>query len=101
MQIALIVGCIAAFVAILALNIYFRTKVLRSYRTLFRNRVYFETAHFFDRQRMENEVMSRYPEFRQDIETFRDNILFSLKCAGALILTITVLASALIYWPSN
>ncbi len=101
MQIALITGCVLAFVAILSLNIYFRVKVLRNYRTLVRNRIYFETGHFFDRRRMETEVIARNPEFRETIEAFRDNILFSMKCAGALILTITALAAALMFFPSH
>jgi hypothetical protein len=101
MQIALITGCVLAFVAILTLNIYFRVKVLRNYRTLVRHRIYFETAHFFDRRRMEDEVIARHPEYRETIEAFRDNILFSMKCAGALILTITALAAALMFFPSH
>ena len=101
MQIALITGCVLAFAAILALNVYFRIKVLRNYRTLVRNKIYFEAGHFFDRQRMEAEVMSKHPEFREAIEAFRDNILFSMKCAGALILTITALAAALMLLPSH
>ena len=46
---------IALFVALLFLNIYFRIKVLKAHKILIKNRVEFETAHFFSKKKMEEE----------------------------------------------
>ena len=61
---------IGLFVAMLFVNVYFRAKVLKSYKILVQNRVEFDTKHILNPQKMKDEVLPKYPKFRTEIETF-------------------------------
>ena len=81
---------IGIFIAILFLNIYFRVKVMRIYRKLVQNRVDFDTAHIFNRKRMESEIYPKYPQFKDDIASFVNHIQRSVTIASILIVLITI-----------
>lgn len=82
----------------LFLNVYFRAKVLKSYKVLVQNRVEFETKHLLNPQKMKEEVLPKYPEFRDEIETFSNHIRYSLKMATVLIVLITLFGAVLMYF---
>jgi hypothetical protein len=82
----------------LFVNLYFRAKVLKVYGVLVRNRVQFGAAHLFDRQKLEKEVLSRYPQFRGEIESFIRHIRYSIKMATVLIALITAFGAVLMYF---
>jgi hypothetical protein len=86
------------FAAMLFLNLYFRIRVFRIYRKLVDNRVEFGAAHLFNRERMEEEIFSRYPHMREDIETFTRHFRYSLSMATVLIVLITLFGGILIYY---
>jgi hypothetical protein len=98
MYILLISIVIALFVAMLFLNLYFRVKVLRSYRKLLKNRVEFGAAHLFDKSKMEAEVMPKYPHMREEIETFTSHIRYSMRMATVLLALITLFGAILMYY---
>jgi len=98
MYILLISIVIGLFVAMLFLNLYFRVKVLRSYRKLLKNRVEFGAAHLFDKNKMEAEVMPRYPHMREEIETFTSHIRYSMRMATVLLALITLFGAILMYY---
>ncbi len=99
---SLLITIIAAlFVGMLFLNIYFRMKVLRSYRKLVQNRVEFGTAHIFNRAKMEAEIMPKYPEMRGEIETFVNHIRFSIRMATLLIVLITLFGAVLMWYRND
>jgi hypothetical protein len=89
---------IGLFAGMLFLNVYFRAKVLQTYKRLVQNRVEFGAAHIFNKTKMEAEVMSRYPHMRQDIETFVNHMQYSIKMATALIVLITAFGAVLMYF---
>ncbi|MCB0585000.1 MAG: hypothetical protein KDD06_06725 [Phaeodactylibacter sp.] len=98
MFILLISIVIGLFVAMLFLNIYFRVKVLRTYRKLVDNRVEFGAAHLFNREKMEAEIMPQYPHMRREIEDFVNHIQYSIRMATVLIALITLFGGILMYF---
>lgn len=98
MYIFLISIVIGLFVAMLFLNVYFRAKVLRVYGVLTRNKVEFDAAHIFNREKLEKEVLPRYPQFRNEIETFIRHMRYSISMATVLVALITVFGAVLMYF---
>lgn len=95
---SLIIIVIACFIAVLVLNFYFRLKVFALYKKLYQNRVEFGAAHFFNREKLEAEVLSKYPQFRKEIEEFIHKIRFSMQLATILIVLITLFGAILMYF---
>jgi hypothetical protein len=98
MEIMLTSIIIGLFVAMLFLNVYFRAKVLKVYGVLTRNKVHFGAAHIFNKEKLEKEVMTRYPQFRNEIETFIRHMRYSIRMASVLILLITLFGAVLMYF---
>ena len=98
MYILLISIVIGLFVAMLFLNLYFRAKVLKVYGVLVRNRVQFGAAHVFNRKKLEEEVLPRYPQFKNEIETFIRHMRYSIQMASVLIALITAFGAVLMYF---
>lgn len=89
---------IGLFIGMLFLNIYFRVKVLKTYKRLVQNRVEFGAAHVFNREKMESEVISKYPHMRQDILDFSNHMQYSIRMATVLIVLITAFGALLMYF---
>lgn len=98
MYLLLVSVVIGLFVAMLFLNVYFRVKVLRTYRKLVENRVEFGAAHLFNRDKMEAEILPRYPHMRREIETFASHMRYSIRMATVLIALITLFGAILMYF---
>lgn len=98
MYILLVSVIIGLFVAMLFVNLYFRAKVLKVYGVLVRNRVQFGAAHIFNRQKLEEEVLPKYPQFRAEIETFIRHMRYSIQMASVLIALITAFGAVLMYF---
>ena len=86
------------FVAMLFVNVYFRAKVLKVYGILVRNKVEFGAAHIFNRQKLEEEILPRYPQFRKEIESFVRHMRYSIKMASVLLALITAFGAVLMYF---
>jgi len=84
-------GIIAVFVAMLFLNIYFRVKVFKVYKYLVQNRVEFGVKHFLSDEKMDAEVISRYPRHEEQIRTFVHLIRRSVTMASILIVLILMI----------
>lgn len=89
---------IGLFVAMLFVNLYFRAKVLKTYGILVRNKVEFGAAHIFNRQKLEEEILPRYPQFRNEIESFIRHMKYSIKMASVLVALITAFGAVLMYF---
>ena len=74
--------------ALLVLNVYYRAKVLKSYKYLVEHRVEFSTKHFLQDRLMEQEVIARHPEHAHEIRTFVRLIKRSVTVASGIILFI-------------
>ncbi|MBI1227492.1 MAG: hypothetical protein GC192_19830 [Bacteroidetes bacterium] len=89
---------IGLFLAMLFVNVYFRAKVLKTYGRLVKNRVEFGAAHVFNRKKMEEEILPKYPDQRQDILDFSNHMQYSIKMASVLIALITAMGALLMYF---
>lgn len=92
---------IGLFIAMLFVNVYFRVKVVKSYRKLQENEVDFEAAHIFNPTRMEAEILPKYPDMREEIITFTSHIRYSIKMASVLIALITLFGAVLMYYRND
>lgn len=86
------------FGAMLFLNLYFRVRVLKVYKKLVQNRVEFGASHIFNREKMEAEIFPKYPQMRNEIETFVRHMRYSIRMATVLIALITLFGAVLMYY---
>lgn len=98
MYILLVSIVIGLFVAMLFLNVYFRVRVLQSYKKLVQNKVEFGASHVFNQKKMEEEIFPKYPHMREDILTFSRHMQFSIRMATVLIALITLFGAILMYF---
>ena len=98
MLVLLISIVIGLFVAMLFVNVYFRVRVLKTYKILVQNEVEFGASHIFNRKKMEEEIFPRYPRFRKEIETFVSHMRYSIRMATVLIILITLFGAILMYY---
>lgn len=89
---------IGLFLAMLFVNLYFRYRVLKTYRKLVQNRVEFGARHLFNPQKMEAEIYPKYPHMREDIQVFSRHMRFSIRMASVLIFLITLFGAVLMYY---
>ena len=87
---ALVYLVIGLFVALLFLQLYFRIRVVKIYRKLVRNEIQFESKHIFSKRKMEEEILPKYPDHKDDIVKFVNELRFSLQIASLLIVLIMV-----------
>lgn len=93
----LIFFIISIFIALLFVNLYFRYKVLQSYKILVQNRVEFEAKWILNEAKMESEVIPNHPAMANEIRDFAKHIRFSMKIASILITLITIIGAILMY----
>ena len=93
--VALIIGL---FVAMLFVNVYFRVKVLKSYKKLIKQRVEFGVKDILNEEKIENEVIPKYPHAAQDIRDFTRHIRYSIKMGTVLIVLITAFGAVLMWY---
>ena len=86
------------FLSMLFLSFYFRIKVLNSYQILVRNKVAFEAMVVFHPEKLEKEVIPRYPDQAQAIRDFSKYIRLAIRMASVLIVLITLLGAVLMYF---
>ncbi len=98
MYVFLVSLVIGLFIAMLFLNVYFRIKVLKTYRKLVQNRVEFGAAHIFNKMKMEQEIYPKYPEMKNEIETFVNHLRYSMRMATVLIALITIFGAVLMWY---
>jgi hypothetical protein len=98
MYVLLISLVIGLFIAMLFLNVYFRVKVIRSYRTLIQNGVEFGAVHVFNKKKLQEEVLPYYPELSQEIETFVNHLRYSIRMATVLLFLITLFGAVLMQY---
>ena len=89
---------LTAFGGLVVLNLYFRVRVWRIYTRLTKGGVEFEMSDLFDRQKLHQEVLVRYPAHAKDIKAFARGIRFSLNIAIILIVLITIFGAILMFY---
>ena len=63
-----------------------------------RNKVEFGAAHIFNRKKLEEEILPRYPQFQNEIETFIKHMRNSIRMASVLLMLITLFGGILMYF---
>lgn len=79
---------IVLFIGLFCMQFYFRIRVVKVYQKLVRNKVQFDSSHIFNSKKMESEVLSKYPEHKDDILKFVKEMRLSLTIATIFILLI-------------
>ncbi len=82
---------IGIFLALLFLNIYFRVKVLKVYKVLVQNKIEFDSSHIFSKEKMQNQIINKYPGYSNEILSFTGHIKKSLIIAMILVILITIM----------
>jgi len=98
MYLLLVTLVLGLFVLMLFLNIYFRVKVFKVYKRLMEGRVEFDSRHMLNPQKMEEEILPKYPKHANDIREFTRHIRYSIKMATVLIALITLFGAILMYY---
>lgn len=98
MQTLLLTIVCVLFVAMLAVNIYFRAKVLRAYRVLVQNRVDFTPGQIFSTARVEDEIVPTYPGQAESIRNFSRYLQLSIKMTTVLMALITAFGGILMWF---
>jgi len=83
---------IGLFCVLFGTNLYFRFKVLKLYRLLSRHKVPFGISHIFSKEKMETDLIQRYPKHEKDIRLFISRMKRSILFALGIILLITIVA---------
>ncbi len=94
----LVAFIIGLFVAMLFVNVYFRVKVLKSYKKLVQQRVEFGVKDILNKEKIEKEVIPKYPHAAQDIRDFTTHIRNSIKMGTVLIVLITAFGAVLMWY---
>ena len=81
-------GLALSFFILLLLNVFIRVRVLKIYRRLVQREVDFEPVHFFDRQRLEQEIIPKYPDDEENIRSFIKLVRFSMTMASIILVLI-------------
>lgn len=98
MYLLLVIIVLSLFAGMLFVNVYFRVRVLKSYKKLVQNRVEFGAAHVFNQKKMEEEIFPRYPHMKEDIQIFVNHMKYTIKMASVLIVLITLFGAILMYY---
>ena len=98
MRLLLIIIVCALFIAMLGVNLYFRAKVLRAYRTLVQNEVDFTPAQIFSKARVEDEIIPTYPAQAEAIRNFSNYLQLSIKMVTVLMALITAFGGILMWF---
>lgn len=98
MYILLVSIIVGLFIAMLFVNVYFRIKVFKSYKKLIQAHVEFGVMHIFDKDKMAQEILPKYPNSKEDILTFVHHLRYSIKMASVLIALITAVGAVMMYF---
>lgn len=82
---------IGMFVGLFIINVYFRAKVMKSYKYLIQNNIEFSALDVFSKSKMKNELLPKYPKHQKEIELFvflmKKSLILSL---GVIVLIIAI-----------
>ena len=87
---------ILTFTVLFLLNLFFRVKVIKSYRKLSKNGVEFESSAIFSAPKMK-EVILTYPEYEADLLQFSKYLRYTVLMASVFIVITIIFGSVLMY----
>lgn len=93
----LVTICIACFFGVLISLIYLRIRVFKAYGILLKNRVEFGLGHITNKEKLESEILPRYPEQKETILRFVNGIRMSATYAFVLTTIATICVAILMF----
>ena len=93
----ILIGIAVLFAGFVLLNLYFRVKVLRSYRKLSRSGVEFAASAIFSQAHMQ-EVIDRYPAHEAELLQFARFLRYSIWMASVFLVVVIIFGSVLMYY---
>lgn len=65
-------------------------KVMKSYKYLSKNNIEFSIGHIFNHEKLKTEILPHYPNHQNKILEFANQIQYSIKLAGLIVIGIIV-----------
>ncbi|WP_235296859.1 hypothetical protein [Portibacter marinus] len=90
MYITLVVIIIGLVLALLGVNVFFRVRVLKSYKSLVKANVEFDLSHILNADKLEREVIPRYPNSTEEIRSFIHHLKLSFRIGMLLFILISL-----------
>jgi len=95
---SLILWAAGLMIILVFVNLYIRVRVWKHYIILNKNKVDFPTSYIMKPDKMEAEIIPRYPEYADNIRAFSKHLRISLRIASVLLMLITLLAAVIYYY---
>ncbi|GLR19389.1 hypothetical protein GCM10007940_40050 [Portibacter lacus] len=98
MYITFVVVIISLVISLLIVNIYFRVRVFKYYKSLVQADVEFDLSHVLNKKKLEAEVIPRYPQSEQDINQFIHHLKLSFRIGMILFVLISLFGWVLMHY---
>jgi len=79
------------FIILLSFNLYLRLSVFKYYRILSKQNVDFSMSQLLSKKRITEEVLPRYPKYKDEISKLSRNVRISIRLASVILVGIIVL----------
>lgn len=91
------VAIIVLFVLLLGLNIYFKSNILKAYKMLLQKDVDFSIGQLLNKKKLQQEVLPKYPSYRNQITTLASKLKFAVVFAITIMLVLILLGGTLLF----
>ena len=83
---------ISLVVLLILVNVYFRVKVIGLFKKLNKEGVLFSIQHVLNKEKMQKEILPRYPDRKEEILSLTNYMSNSFKISSLLLLLIAICA---------
>jgi hypothetical protein len=98
MRDSLITITIVVFALLLLINVFFRIKTFRTFKKLADLGISFGKAHLFDKDKLNQEIISKYPNHRKLILSHVNSMKLSLRLSTLCMAVLTICGGVLMYY---
>lgn len=98
MKETLVTATIVTFGILLIMNVFFRIKTFRTFKKLVDKGVSFGKQHVIDTQKLEQEVLKKYPEHQELIMAHVNSMKMSMRVSVLCMFVLTLCGGALMYY---
>ncbi|BDS13715.1 hypothetical protein [Aureispira anguillae] len=98
MQDTLITITIVTFGFLLLANVFFRVKTFRTFKKLAEQGVAFSKEHVLNKERLEKEVLLKYPQHKDLILSHVGSMKLSMRISMLCMLVLTICGGVLMYY---
>ena len=94
----LVVLIIGLVLAIICFNVFFRVRVMKYYKKLVKARVEFDLNHIINKDKLEKEIIPKYPDSESDIRAFIHQLKISARIGMILFVLISFFGWVLMHY---